>query len=96
MIIVKNNILKKINNKKKILVFTANWCSPCNILKKKLKKIEKKINILFFLINIDYHQKYSIELGIRIIPTIIFDFKNKIILNGLVSIKDILKEIFFI
>ncbi|XOD39025.1 MAG: thioredoxin family protein [Candidatus Carsonella ruddii] len=93
MIIIKNNIFKKIQNKKKILIFTANWCNPCNILKKKIKKIEKKIKILFFLINIDIHQNYAIELGIRIIPTIIFDFKKKKILSGLISTKDIIKEI---
>ncbi|WP_433927778.1 thioredoxin family protein [Candidatus Carsonella ruddii] len=93
MIILKNNILSKINNKKKILIFFANWCFPCNILKKNIKKIEKKINVLFFLINIENHKEYCLKLGVKYLPTIIFDFKKKKILNGIITIKNILKEI---
>ncbi|MBY0585345.1 conjugal transfer protein TraF [Candidatus Carsonella ruddii] len=96
MIFIKKNILEKINNKKKILIFTAKWCSACNILKKNIKKIEKKINILFFIIDVDIHQEYSIKLGVNFLPTIIFDYKNKKIFNGVISLKKIIKEILLI
>ncbi|BCG49259.1 thioredoxin family protein [Candidatus Carsonella ruddii] len=88
-------LIKLIENKKKILLISAEWCSPCKILKKNIKKIEKKLNLLFFNIDADKYKEYCMKLGIKFLPSLIFDLKNKKIMSGLIKIKDILKEINF-
>ncbi|AGS06532.1 thioredoxin domain-containing protein [Candidatus Carsonella ruddii] len=88
-------IIKLIENKKKFLLISTKWCSPCKIIKKNIKKIEKKLNLLFFNIDADEYKEYCMELGVKFLPSLIFDLKSKKIISGVIKIKDILKEIDF-
>jgi thioredoxin 1 len=54
---------------KKILRFTAAWCSPCKQLAKTLEQIET--NIPIEVIDIDVNPEIATEFGIRSVPTLV-------------------------
>lgn len=57
------------DNQKKIVIFSAPWCSPCRMFKPVLDKISKELEIPFYAINIDEEQDLAAELNIRSVPT---------------------------
>ena len=57
------------DNQKKIIIFSAQWCSPCRMFKPVLDKISKELNIPFYAINIDEESELATELNIRSVPT---------------------------
>lgn len=57
------------NNQKKIIIFSAPWCSPCRMFKPVLEKISKELEIPFYALNIDEEQDLAAELNIRSVPT---------------------------
>ena len=65
----------KLNNYDKIvLIFTADWCSPCQLISPHIIEISKDINcknIKFFKVNVDNHPELSNKYDIRNIPTFI-------------------------
>lgn len=93
MILVKKINFNKKNNFNKIIFFSSNWCFPCKKIKKNINKINNKILILFYIIDIEKYQNYCINLNIKIIPTIKIIYNKIIELNGFFSIKNILKKI---
>lgn len=54
---------------KRVLRFTASWCQPCKTLAKTLDEIKPEIPIEVY--DIDEHPDYSLEYGIRGVPTMI-------------------------
>lgn len=55
---------------KKILRFTADWCSPCKILAKNLGEADISGTVVE-TIDIDKNQEAAIYYGIRSVPTLI-------------------------
>ena len=57
------------DNQKKIIIFSAQWCSPCRMFKPVLEKISNELEIPFYAINIDEEADLAQELNIRSVPT---------------------------
>lgn len=64
----------------KILLFTAEWCGPCGILKKTLKKVIKNYqdDINIYKINVDKESELANSFNVRSIPTLLFIKNNKV------------------
>ena len=56
------------DNQKKIIIFSASWCSPCRMFKPVLDKISKEMGIPFYTVNVDESQDLAAELNIRSVP----------------------------
>ena len=54
---------------KKIVRFTASWCSPCKMLAKNLEEADLQFPIE--VVDIDVNSDTAIEYGVRGIPTLI-------------------------
>ena len=54
---------------KRILRFTASWCSPCKTLAENLERAQLKMPIE--VIDIDVHEDIANEYGIRSVPCLI-------------------------
>ena len=67
---------------KKILVdYWATWCGPCKQLIQKLEKIEEQYpNIIFVKVDVDQNTDYTIEQGIRSVPTVMI-FNGEELIN---------------
>lgn len=59
---------------KRVLRFTASWCSPCKMLALQLDDIENKP--LIEVIDIDSQSEVAIEYGIRGVPTLVMMDEN--------------------
>ena len=59
---------------KRVLRFTASWCSPCKMLALQLDDIENKP--LIEVIDIDENSETAIEYGIRGVPTLVMLDEN--------------------
>jgi thioredoxin 1 len=59
---------------KRVLRFTASWCSPCKMLALQLEDIENKP--LIEVIDIDSESEVAIEYGIRGVPTLVMMDEN--------------------
>lgn len=63
---------------KRVLRFTASWCSPCKALAKQLE--EMQLDIPIEVVDIDASPNVAMEYGIRSVPTLI-------ILDGNIEVK---------
>ena len=54
---------------KKILYFSASWCSPCRTLGPIMESLSGQIN--YEKIDVDNNQDLSIKYGVRNIPTLV-------------------------
>lgn len=54
---------------KKILRFTASWCSPCKVLAKNLELAET--NIPIEVVDIDVLPEVALEYQVRSVPTLV-------------------------
>ncbi|WMC20501.1 MAG: thioredoxin domain-containing protein [Candidatus Carsonella ruddii] len=95
MIEIKKKNFFLLNKKKKVVLFYSNFNSSCNIIKKTILKLEKKIKILIFSINVEKNLLYCIKNNIKQTPTIIFDLKKKNIITGIKEINEILNFFLF-
>jgi thioredoxin 1 len=59
---------------KRIIRFTASWCSPCKALAKNLE--EANIGLPIEVIDIDIHSDVAQEYGIRSVPVLILKEEN--------------------
>lgn len=69
----KNNINEVLNSDKKILLdFYADWCSPCRLLLPIVKSVaEENPQYVIGKINIDENPELAAEYGVSSIPTLI-------------------------
>jgi len=81
MEITSSELKNKIDNGEKIIVdFWAGFCRPCLAMKPKFDKMSEELynensDVKMYTFNVEENQEYSVELGIRSIPTI-KTFKN--------------------
>ncbi|MBR6620088.1 MAG: thioredoxin [Clostridia bacterium] len=69
----KNNINEVLNSDKKVLLdFYADWCSPCRLILPIVKKVaEENPQYVIGKINIDESPELAAEYGVSSIPTLI-------------------------
>lgn len=83
---------------KKMLLFTANWCRPCQVLKngalKDSRVVEASKNYLCVLVDADRHKRVLRDYKIKGLPTIVFVTNGKETgrVVGVVSAKQLLKR----
>ncbi len=70
---------------KKIIRFTAAWCSPCKAMASILEEINT--NIPIEVVDIDAQQDVAIEYGIRGVPTLVKVDNNGNITGRMVGVK---------
>jgi thioredoxin 1 len=89
MEITTEELKQKINNGEKLIIdFHAKWCSPCKIMKPTFEKIANQIKedgseVQMYTMDVDNNREYTVELGLRSIPTI----------KGFSNGKEILSEV---
>jgi thioredoxin 1 len=77
---------------KKVIRFTAAWCSPCKALASIIEEIDT--NIPIEVVDIDEHLDVAIEFGIRGVPTLIKIDENGNVTGRLVGLntKNLIEE----
>ena len=89
MEITTEELKQKINNGEKLIIdFHAKWCSPCKVMKPIFEKIANQIKeegseVQMYTMDVDNNREYTVELGLRSIPTI----------KGFSNGKEILSEV---
>lgn len=77
--------------------FWAAWCGPCRRMAPILDEIAKeyKDSVKIGKVNVDNYKKFSIDLGVKVLPTIIVykDGKEVTRIKGLVSKDDLVETI---
>ena len=78
-----------------IIVFTADWCSPCKKLKPILDNLESKMNLRVFRMDVEKEDEAVENYTIRNIPTIVIvkDGKEVDRISGLIP-SDVLEAKF--
>lgn len=67
------DLTDKIKSGKKVIVeFWAEWCGPCRIMKPIFEKVstDNSSEVEMYTMNVDLNRQFSVEYGIRSIPTI--------------------------
>ncbi len=80
---------------KKILEFTAPWCSGCRILEERIKPITEKYNLVIEKINVEKNPQKASQFYVTGLPTIILMTNERIekVIAGLISKEQLEKEI---
>ena len=71
---------------KKVIRFTATWCSPCKMLAKTLESVVTDIPIE--VIDIDEQPDLATEFGIRSVPTLVM-MEDNVATKRLIGLKTI-------
>ncbi len=60
-----------------IVVFSATWCQPCQLLKPVVNEVAKKLgdNYLFVKMDFDENRDIATRYSVKVLPTILY-FKN--------------------
>lgn len=56
----------------KVLKFSADWCSPCHMMKPIVKEVASELDVEVVEINTDEASDTTRRYGIRSIPTLVF------------------------
>lgn len=67
------DLTEKIKSGKKVIVeFWAEWCGPCRIMKPIFEKVstDNSSEVEMYTMNVDLNRQFSVEYGIRSIPTV--------------------------
>lgn len=67
------DLTDKIKSGKKVIVeFWAEWCGPCRIMKPIFEKVstDNSSEVEMYTMNVDLNRQFSVEYGIRSIPTV--------------------------
>lgn len=69
-------LAKVMNEGKKILVFGATWCKPCEALKPVLDQVSAELfDVEFYHVDVDKESKVAIQSQVRGVPTVVM-YKN--------------------
>ena len=65
------------SNSLTVVDFWAVWCAPCRMIAPAIEELAEKYDgqVKFCKVDVDHHQRYAAQFGIRSIPTLLF-FKN--------------------
>jgi thioredoxin 1 len=70
----------KFRGEKVLADFYADWCGPCKMLIPRLERMETDFpDVKFVKVNVDHNRDYSMDMGIRSVPTIMFFEGSKMI-----------------
>lgn len=70
----------KLEGKKILVDFWANWCGPCKLLIPRLEQLELKYpNIVFVKVDVDQNMDVAMDLGIRSVPTVMIYNGNELV-----------------
>ncbi len=61
---------------KKLVIFSAHWCSPCQQLKKTIQNIE--LGVPVEMVDIDADPTSTVEYNIRGVPTVLLMSENQV------------------
>lgn len=63
-----------------VVVFSAVWCQPCQLLKPVVNELAKKLGDSAFFAKVDYDQNHELadRYSVKVLPTILF-FKNGVL-----------------
>ncbi|RMA79022.1 thioredoxin 1 [Metamycoplasma subdolum] len=64
---------------KSVLVFSADWCHWCKLLKPELKKLEEEYKINVFDVDVDEDREFARENMVQSLPTTFFYQDGKLI-----------------
>ena len=70
---------------KKILYYTASWCSPCRMLGPIMESLSGQIN--YEKVDVDTNTELPAKYGIRNVPTLVLIDENGTELKRLVGVK---------
>lgn len=76
MEITAEQLKQKIKNGDKVIVdFWAEFCGPCRMMKPTFEKVSQELvnenyGVEMYTFDVQKHQDYAVELGIRAVPTI--------------------------
>jgi len=63
----------KFHGEKLLVDFYAEWCGPCKMLIPRLERLESEYpDVKFVKVNVDQNGSYTMDMGIRSVPTIVF------------------------
>jgi len=81
------NINEIIKSPTSVLMFSAEWCKPCKILKPIVEElsVQFKEKIPIIKLDVDDNPELAAQFGIRNVPTILF-FKNGEIIDKAVGV----------
>lgn len=81
--ITSQEIREKISNGETFLLdFYATWCGPCKILIPNLERAESDLlenNIKIYKYNVETDRDYTVQMGIRGVPTLKFFKEGKLV-----------------
>jgi len=80
----------------KIMIFSAAWCGPCQVLKPIIGKLKEELtSVEFEVVDIDTQPELATEMGVRAVPTLMFlkDGEVKDTAVGLLRESEIRKKI---
>ncbi len=81
------NINEIIKSPASVLMFSAEWCNPCKILKPIIEElsVQFKEKIIIIKLDVDDNPEIAAQFGIRNVPTLLF-FKNGEIIDKTVGV----------
>jgi thioredoxin 1 len=63
----------KLHGEKLLVDFYADWCGPCKMLIPRLERMETEYpDVKFVKLNVDHNREFSMDMGIRSVPTVMF------------------------
>ena len=71
------------SDKLTVVDFWAPWCAPCFMIAPVMEELAEAYDaeVKFTKVDVDQHQKYAGQLGIRSIPTILYFKDGKVVDN---------------
>ncbi|VEU76287.1 thioredoxin family protein [Mycoplasmopsis columboralis] len=67
----KKEVLETVKNGLHLVVFYAEWCGACKMLKPVLEELSAKDNVSVLRINVDTEKEYAIEEKVQSIPYVL-------------------------
>jgi len=56
----------------KIILFTAKWCNPCNVVKPVVLELVKEYGLVYEEVDVDVDGRLAVEYGVISVPCLVF------------------------